>query len=70
MTTQLYGRIKKVSKYIHQQPQNNGNPVLFSVEMRASFDGYIWQGNENQYRSSDLSLYVIHPLTGKPVKLS
>jgi len=52
--TQLYAKLKRSSKYAHQ----HDGKEPFPVEV-VGYDTYIFNGNGNQYRLSDLRLYVV-----------
>jgi hypothetical protein len=47
----IYARIRSESKYFNQDP---GKP--FKVKFVGDRTGYVWSGNDNRYRATDLIL--------------
>lgn len=72
MATQLYAKIKKSSKYFHQNQMaiDNGYGLPFPVEVAPdNFMGYVIKGGPGgQYTANDVNLYAI--VDGVEIKLS
>ncbi len=72
MSTQLYAKIKRTSKYYDQNDWAATDPVFglpFKVKIEYDSSGYIIQGGPgSRYRLADVTLYV--KVAGQNVKLT
>lgn len=71
MSQQLYAKIKKSSKYVHQNKvaQENGYGLPFPVTVTGIDDAYCVKGGPGgQYRLADLNLFVVED--GKEVRIA
>ncbi|MDP3859002.1 MAG: hypothetical protein Q8Q73_14715 [Stagnimonas sp.] len=52
--SQLYGRIKRRSKYFGQTAPR----ALFPITAAMQYEPHLWAGNGNHYRAGDLDVFV------------